>query len=101
MFAIRSYFSATRHPWACILFVLPLLLAYEAGVLSMGPEQPELLRNGADAKKLQAEIWEGQCPQCWTACEAYQTILGNVLAGRTSPPRSHVALQSAPRPSTP
>jgi hypothetical protein len=32
---------------------------------------------------VQQEIWQGQCPQCWTACEAYQSILGNVLAGRT------------------
>ncbi len=31
---------------------------------------------------MQREIWRGQCPQCWTACEAYQSILGNVLAGR-------------------
>jgi radical SAM protein with 4Fe4S-binding SPASM domain len=38
--------------------------------------------NGADARQLQREIWEGDCPQCWTACEAYQSILGNALAGR-------------------
>jgi hypothetical protein len=36
----------------------------------------------ADTRRTQREIWEGQCPQCWTACEAYQSILGNVLAGR-------------------
>ena len=38
--------------------------------------------NGPDAQAVQREIWEGDCPQCWTACEAYQSILGNVLAGR-------------------
>ncbi len=27
--------------------------------------------------KVQKEIWEYDCPQCWTPCEAYQTILGN------------------------
>lgn len=27
----------------------------------------------------QAEIWQGKCPQCWTPCEAYQSILGNAL----------------------
>jgi hypothetical protein len=43
-----GYLSGTRHPWACLLFVLPLLVAYEAGVLLMGLDQPELLRNGAD-----------------------------------------------------
>lgn len=43
-----SYLSATRHPWACMLFVLPLLVAYEAGVVLVGLDQPEMLRNGAD-----------------------------------------------------
>ncbi len=31
------------------------------------------------ATGLQREIWRGECPQCWTACEAYQTMLGNLL----------------------
>jgi MoaA/NifB/PqqE/SkfB family radical SAM enzyme len=33
----------------------------------------------AAAAELQQEIWESQCPNCWTPCEAYQSILGNVL----------------------
>ena len=28
--------------------------------------------------KLQREIWERKCPNCWTPCEAYQSILGNL-----------------------
>ena len=44
-----SYFTATRHPWPCFLFLLPLLTAYEGGVLWAGGSQPETLRNGADA----------------------------------------------------
>jgi hypothetical protein len=43
-----SYIQATRHPWPCLLFLLPLLLAYEGGVVWLGAAQPELLRNGAD-----------------------------------------------------
>ena len=35
-----------------------------------------------EATQLQRGIWQGDCPQCWTACEAYQSILGNALAGR-------------------
>ena len=31
-----DYLRATRHPRACVLFVLPLLLAYEAGVWLLG-----------------------------------------------------------------
>jgi radical SAM protein with 4Fe4S-binding SPASM domain len=37
------------------------------------------LWHSATAIATQAEIWEGRCPQCWTACEAYQSILGNML----------------------
>lgn len=44
----KSYWSATRHPWPCFLFLLPLLGTYECGVLWMGGDQPESLRNGAD-----------------------------------------------------
>lgn len=33
------------------------------------------------ARRKQAEIWNGQCPQCWTACDAYPTIIGNALRG--------------------
>jgi hypothetical protein len=43
-----GYFPATRHPWPCTLFLLPLLLAYEGGVLMFGGGHPEELRNGAD-----------------------------------------------------
>jgi Type II CAAX prenyl endopeptidase Rce1-like len=43
-----SYLQATRHPWACFWFLLPLLILYEAGVVWLGGPKPELLRNGAD-----------------------------------------------------
>src|SRR5262249_40686957 len=45
----HGYLGATRHPWPCLLFVLPLLLAYELGVVWLGGTQPDTLRNGADA----------------------------------------------------
>ena len=35
--------------------------------------------NSHTAKNVQGEIWSGHCPQCWTACEAYQSILGNLF----------------------
>jgi hypothetical protein len=44
----RSYAAATRHAWPCLLFLLPLLIAYEIGVIWVGGTQPEALRNGAD-----------------------------------------------------
>ena len=35
--------------------------------------------NGKQAVKLSGEISERKCPNCWTPCEAYQTILGNLI----------------------
>src|SRR5438874_30046 len=43
-----GYFNATRHPLPCFLFLLPLLVAYEGGVLWLGGTNPDTLRNGAD-----------------------------------------------------
>jgi hypothetical protein len=43
-----GYFSSTLHPWPCLLFLLPLLIAYEAGIVWLGGAHPEALRNGAD-----------------------------------------------------
>jgi membrane protease YdiL (CAAX protease family) len=43
-----GYLPAARHPWPCLLFVLPLLVAYEAAVLTLGGEQADSVRNGAD-----------------------------------------------------
>lgn len=44
-----GYLRATRHPWPCLLFLLPLLAVYEGGVLWLGGTQAQIVRNGADA----------------------------------------------------
>lgn len=44
-----AYISATRHPWMCLLFLVPLLALYEGGLLWLGGDQAARLRNGADA----------------------------------------------------
>jgi membrane protease YdiL (CAAX protease family) len=44
-----SYLRATLHPWASLVFVVPLLLVYEGGVFVLSRENPDALRNGADA----------------------------------------------------
>jgi hypothetical protein len=46
---MTTYLSSTRHPWACFLFLLPLLAGYEAGVFWLGGGSEARLRNGADA----------------------------------------------------
>jgi len=43
------YFRSTLHPWPCLVFLLPLLAAYESGVYVLGGPQTQTLRNGADA----------------------------------------------------
>jgi len=43
------YHRATRHPLPCLLYLLPLLAAYEVGVVWVGGADGDTLRNGADA----------------------------------------------------
>jgi len=80
--ALRS--SCFIDPWGtvypCITYEKPIGSLRETG-MRLGP-----LWNGDAAVRTQREIWDGDCPQCWTACEAYQSILGNLLApGRQHP----------------
>lgn len=44
-----SYFAATRHPWACLVLLAPILAAYELGVVWLGGPNALSYRNGADA----------------------------------------------------
>jgi radical SAM protein with 4Fe4S-binding SPASM domain len=60
--------------YPCITYTRPLGSLRETA-MDLGA----IWRTAATANT-QREIWDGQCPQCWTACEAYQSILGN--AGR-------------------
>jgi radical SAM protein with 4Fe4S-binding SPASM domain len=76
--ALRS--SCFVDPWGvvypCISYSKPI------GNLRETDMRLDPIWNAHQTRRLQDEIWNGQCPQCWTACEAYQSILGNVLAGR-------------------
>ena len=44
-----GYFRSTRHPWPCLLFLLPLLVAYEGGVMWLSEAQGDALRTGTDS----------------------------------------------------
>ncbi len=59
-----SYTAATRHPWPCLLFVLPLLVGYEVCVLQIGGSHPETVRNGAD-NWLRVALAAGGAPYSW------------------------------------
>jgi hypothetical protein len=44
-----GYWSGTRRPLNCLIFVIPLLAAYEAGVVWLGGQDADAFRSGADA----------------------------------------------------
>ncbi len=73
--ALRS--SCFVDPWGtvfpCITYSRPVGHLREHGM------ELAAVWNAANTGAVQAEIWQGQCPQCWTACEAYQSILGNLM----------------------
>ena len=73
--ALRS--SCFIDPWGvvypCITYSRPV------GRLREHEMDLDAVWRAASTKALQAEIWAGRCPQCWTACEAYQSILGNLV----------------------
>lgn len=79
--ALRA--SCFIDPWGvvypCITYTRPIGRLRETGM------RLEPIWHSAEAVEVQREIWAGQCPQCWTACEAYQSILGNALVGRHHP----------------
>jgi membrane protease YdiL (CAAX protease family) len=52
----EHYWSESRRPLASLLFIAPLLIVYEAGVLMLGPEA---VRNGADVWLRQLLDWLG------------------------------------------
>ena len=88
--ALRS--SCFIDPWGvvypCISYSKPIGRLRDTG-MQLAP-----IWEALETTRLQQEIWQGDCPQCWTACEAYQSILGNVVAGRLRAPSP----QAAPRP---
>lgn len=72
--SLRS--SCFIDPWGtvfpCITYTRPL------GSLRDTDMRLAPIWHGVETTGVQKEIWDGRCPQCWTACEAYQSILGNV-----------------------
>jgi hypothetical protein len=46
---MADYVRATRHPWSSFLFLVPLVAVYEGGVVWLGGDRADRLRNGADA----------------------------------------------------
>lgn len=89
--ALRS--SCFIDPWGtvfpCISYSRPLgrLRDHQMTLAPIWHAEP--------TRTVQAEIWQGDCPQCWTACEAYQSILGNVVRPFAGAPKNGLILSDA------
>lgn len=92
---VRRYLETTSNPMHCHALsascfidswgnVFPCTI-YNKKIGSLRDVDYDLntLWHSEQAKQLQQEIWHDQCPQCWTPCEAYQSILGNALRPET------------------
>jgi MoaA/NifB/PqqE/SkfB family radical SAM enzyme len=90
---VRRYLETGRTPMRCHAMrsscfidswgnVFPCTV-YDRKIGSLREVDYELgaLWRNAEADALQKEIWDYDCPQCWTPCEAYQSIMGNFLRG--------------------
>jgi len=88
---VRRYLEGGRTPVRCHALrsscfidswghVFPCTI-YDRKVGSLREADYDLARiwNAPETAALQREIWDFKCPQCWTPCEAYQSILGNAL----------------------
>lgn len=72
--ALKSscFIDPTGEVYPCINFNYPL------GNLREYNYDLRKIWNLETTKRLQKKIWNLECPQCWTGCEAYQTIMGNL-----------------------
>jgi radical SAM protein with 4Fe4S-binding SPASM domain len=73
--ALKSscFIDPTGEVYPCITFNQPL------GNLRDYNYDLGKIWNLETTKLLQKKIWNLECPQCWTGCDGYQTIMGNVI----------------------
>ncbi len=76
--ALRA--SCFIDPWGvvypCITYSRPMGRLRDTG-MRLDP-----IWNDAETAQCSERSGRDDCPQCWTACEAYQSILGNTLGVR-------------------
>jgi len=92
---VRQYLETGKTPMRCHALsascfidswgnVFPCTI-YDRKIGSLRDVDYDLSRlwNTPEADALEREIFDYHCPQCWTPCEAYQSIMGNfVTRGR-------------------
>ena len=73
--ALKSscFIDPTGQVYPCITFNRPL-----GNLRDHDYDLGKIWRSEA-AKRLQRRIWHLKCPQCWTGCDGYQTIMGNLI----------------------
>lgn len=88
---VRRYLETGKTPMRCHALsascfidswgnVFPCTI-YDRKIGSLRDVDYDLRRlwNTPESAALQGDIWDYQCPQCWTPCEAYQSIMGNFV----------------------
>jgi Fe-coproporphyrin III synthase len=88
---VRRYLETARTPMRCHALrascfidswghVYPCTI-YDRRIGSLREVDYDLARiwQSDESLAIQRGIWDFKCPQCWTPCEAYQSILGNAL----------------------
>jgi radical SAM protein with 4Fe4S-binding SPASM domain len=72
--ALKSscFVDPTGEVYPCITF------NYSLGNLREYNYDLRTIWNLETTKHLQQKIWRRECPQCWTGCDGYQTIMGNL-----------------------
>lgn len=71
--ASSVFVDARWNVYPCSMYDAPL------GNLRDNGFDLDAVWNAEKTVRLQSEIESRKCPNCWTPCEAYQTILGNLL----------------------
>ncbi len=81
--ALRSsiYIDPTWQVYPCTMWDSPLGNLRDTG-LDLGP-----IWNSPLAAEKRAAIAAGRCPHCWTPCEAYPSLLAQVLRRGEAPPK--------------
>lgn len=92
---VRNYLSTSQTPMRCHSLsascfvdswgnVFPCTIYGEKlGSLRDTNYNLHTIWNSDKTRQMQKEIWDYKCPQCWTPCESYQSILGNALRPET------------------
>ncbi|MBK7975056.1 MAG: radical SAM protein [Deltaproteobacteria bacterium] len=81
--ALRSscFLDPFGEVYPCSLYSRPIGNVRDAGY------DLRAIWDRAETRRLQRAIWDGDCPHCWTPCEAYQSILGSLLNPANLVPR--------------